>query len=105
MRDAEMASPEQQEVDRRLPTMSMEETARLGKEIYQRDIRPQVEPDHFREVVAIDLDTGIWVIGRDVLGAVDGLREHSPDAVNVWCERVGFRAVYSFGGGSLLRAE
>ncbi len=105
MGDVEMASPEQEEADQGLPTMSMEETARLGKEIYQRDIRPQVEADHFGEVVAIDLDTGNWAMGRDSVVAVDRLREQSPDAVNVLCERVGFRAVYSFAGGSLLRAE
>ena len=105
MGDVEMASPEQEVVDPREPTMSMEETARLGREIYQRDIRPQVEADHFGEVVAIDLDTGIWAIGRDSVVAVDRLREKCPDAVNVLCERVGFRAVYSFAGGSLLRTE
>ncbi|MDE0232149.1 MAG: hypothetical protein OXI56_01415 [bacterium] len=105
MRDMEMASPGQDVVDRRLPTMSKEETARLGREIYQRDIRPQVEADHFREVVAIDVETGIWALGRDVSGAVERLWEQSPDAVNVLCERVGFRTVYSFAGGSLPRAE
>ncbi|MDE0121426.1 MAG: hypothetical protein OXN80_07070 [bacterium] len=105
MRDVEMASPGREVVDRRLPTMSKEETARLGREIYQRDIRPQVEADHFREVVAIDLDTGIWAMGHDLVEAVEGLREQSPDAVNVWCERVGFRAVHTFGGRFIPRVE
>ena len=35
-----------------------EDAVRLGKEIYERDIRPQVEADHFGEVVAIDVETG-----------------------------------------------
>lgn len=105
MRDVEMASPGQEVVDRRLPTLSREETVRLGREIYQRDIRAQVEADHFGEVVAIDLDTGIWAMGHDLVEAVDGLREQSPDAVNVWCERVGFRAVHTFGGRFIPRVE
>ena len=39
-----------------------DETARLGKEIYQRNIRWQVEADHHGEYVAIDVDTGDWAI-------------------------------------------
>jgi len=104
MRDVEMASPGQEVVDRRVPTMSKEETARLGREIYQRDIRPQVEADHFREVVAIDVETGIWALGRDVSGAVERLWEQSPDAVNVWSERVGFRTMATIGGRFIPRA-
>ena len=69
--------------------------------MYERDIRPQVEADHFGEVVAIDVDTGHWAIGGDVIAATDGLREKHPDAVNVLCERDGHRTLYHFGGGSL----
>ena len=105
MGDVEMASPEQEVLDPGEPTMAKEETGRLGKDIYQRDIRPQVEADHFRKVVAIDVDTGIWAMGHDLVEAVDGLREQSPDAVNVWCERVGFRAVHTFGGRFIPRVE
>ena len=48
-----------------------EETARLGKEIYERDIRRQVEADHHGEVVAIDVKSGEWAIGENVI-AGDG---------------------------------
>lgn len=99
----EMASPGQEAVDLRLPTRPMEDTARLGKEIYQRDIRQQVEADHVGEVVSIDVDTGIWAIGHDVLEAVDRLRERSPDAVNVWGERVGYKTLFNMGGRHLQR--
>ena len=34
----------------------------MGKEIYERDIRPQVEADHDGEVVAIDVESGSWAI-------------------------------------------
>lgn len=105
MGDVDMVSPNQEAVDRRLPTLSKEETARLGKKMYQREIRRRVDANHVGEVVAIDVDTGIWAIGHDVLEAVDGLRGQSPEAVNVWSERVGYRAMASFGGRSLQRAE
>ena len=100
-----MASPGQEAVDLRIPTRPMEDTARLGKEIYQRHIRPQVEPDYVGEVVSIDVDTGSWAIGHEVWEAVDRLRELSPDAVNVWSERVGYKALFRMGGRHLQRTE
>ena len=105
MGDVEMLSPKQEAVGRGLPTLSKEETARLGKQMYQRGIRRQVEANHVGEVVAIDMDTGMWAIGHDVLEAADRLGEQSPEAVNVWSERVGYRAMASLGGRSLQRAE
>ena len=80
-----------------------EETARLGRKIYQRDILPLVEADHHGEVVAIDVDTGNWAIGDNVIVATDRLREQRPDAINVLSERVGYPALYRFGGSSLRR--
>ena len=87
------------------PTRPTEEIARLGKEIYERDIRSKVEPDHHGKVVAIDVDTGHWAIGDNVIAATDRLREKRPGAVNVLCERAGHRALYRFGGSSLRRAQ
>ena len=79
------------------------EAIRLGKEIYQRDILPQVEADHFGEYVAIDVETGCWAVADTTRAAVERLREQCPDAVDVLCERVGYRALRSFGAGSLRR--
>ena len=80
------------------------EAIRLGKEIYERDILPQVEADHFGEYVAIDVETGDWAVADSTLLAVERLKAQRPDAVDVVCERVGFRALRSFGAGSLRRA-
>ena len=41
------------------PTRPIDEIARLGDEIYERDVRPQVEADHHGEVVAIDVESGM----------------------------------------------
>lgn len=81
-----------------------EETARLGDEIYERDIRQKVEADHQGAVVAIDVDTGRWAIGDNVIAATDGLRTQRPDAVDVWLLRVGHRALHHFGGRPLIEA-
>jgi hypothetical protein len=90
---------------RNLPTRPRDEIARLGDEIYERDIRPQVEADHDGDIVSIDVDSGNWAVDDDLLAAAGRLRALRPQAVNVWSLRVGHRAVYKFGGGSLRSAR
>ena len=48
-----------------------EEAVRLGKEIYQRDILPQVQTDHFGEYVAIDVDSGNWAVASNENSALE----------------------------------
>ncbi len=86
-----------------VPRRPREETARLGKEMYERDIRPLLESDHHGEIVAIDVDSGRWAVADGEVAAVNRLRELRPNAVNVLCERVGYRALRSFGAGSTRR--
>ena len=80
-----------------------EEVVRLGKEIYRRDILPQVEADHFGEYVAIDVETSDWAVAANEIDALERLRASRPDAVNVLMERVGHRALRTFGAGSLRK--
>ena len=84
------------------PTRPREEAARLGKEIYERDIRRLVEMDHQGEVVAIDIRSGSYALGKNAIAASEILRDQHPDA-QVWLMRVGHRTLYRFGGGSLRR--
>ena len=83
------------------PTRSQDEIARLGDEIYERDIRQLVQTDHDGDIVAIDVDSGGWAISGDLMTAAGRLRAQHSQAVNVWSLRVGSRAVYKFGGGRL----
>ena len=83
---------------------SKEETARLGDEIYSRDVKARVEAGHDGEYVAIDVDSGNWAVAESELAASDLLLAQCPGAVDVWLLRVGYRAVASIGGGSLRRA-
>ena len=80
-----------------------EVTRRMGKEIYERDILHLVEPDHDGDIVTIDVDSGRWAMASDEMEAGDRLREMEPGAVNIWCERVGFLALRSLGGGARRR--
>lgn len=83
------------------PNRPKDETARLGDEIYERDIRRHVEVDHHGEFVSIDVDSGSWAISDDLLTAARLLREQRPDAIDVWSVRVGHRALHHFGGRPL----
>ena len=77
----------------------------MGKEIYTQSILPHVEAEHFGEYVAIDVETEDWAIADTTRAAVERLRARHPDAVDILCERVGYRALRSFGAGSLRRTE
>ena len=87
------------------PRLPREEAIRLGGEIYQRDILPRIEADHHGEYVAIDVDGGNWAVADNEIDALERLRALCPGAVNVLMERVGYRALRSFGAGSLRRAR
>ncbi len=80
------------------PRYSKEEARRRGEEIYDRDIRSQVEPAHNDEIVAVDLDTGAWEIDADEDIAADRLQARLPDA-QIMVLRVGSRYVRRFGAG------
>ena len=85
--------------------LSSEETVRLGKETYERDIRHQVEADHVGEIVAIDVDSGSWAMGHETMEARESLRAKRPEAVNVLFERVGYHTAASMGGGLRRRTD
>ena len=86
-----------------IPThRTVEETASLGDEIYERDIRTHIEPEHVGEVIAIDVDSGDYSLADSASAAAKHLRERRPEA-EVWLMRVGYETLRSFGGGSRRR--
>ncbi|MGH7964728.1 MAG: hypothetical protein ACRERD_23430 [Candidatus Binatia bacterium] len=78
------------------PRYSKEEFARRGQEIYDRDIRPRVEPSSEGKFVAIDIETGAYEIDADDYIATERLLARKPDA-QIWLLRVGHRAAYRVG--------
>ncbi len=77
---------------------SLEEFARRGDEIYDRDIRAHVEPKHNEKIVAIDIDSGDWELDADEDAASDRLESRQPNG-QIWIVRVGSRFVRRFGAG------
>jgi hypothetical protein len=77
--------------------ISDKEIARLGKECYEK-LQPQVETSSaIGKLIAIDVMTGDYEIGEDILEISARLRARRPDG-ELWAERIGFNAVYAVGG-------
>jgi hypothetical protein len=81
----------------RQPRYSEDEFARRGDDIYEREVRAQVELAHKGEFVAIDIDSGDWELNADALAACDRLMERRPDS-QTWLIRVGYPYVHRIGG-------
>ena len=81
----------------REPKYTPEEHARRGTEIYEKVVRPKVEKGNVGKIVSIDVDTGEYELGETTLEAAEGLLARLPNA-QIWSERIGYPAVYRFGG-------
>jgi hypothetical protein len=84
----------------RQPRYSKEEFAQRGDEIYESQVRSQVEEGNHGRIVAIDIETGAFEVADDIVKASDHLLARYPDA-QTWFIRIGHRAVYHFGARSL----
>ncbi|WP_414564595.1 MULTISPECIES: hypothetical protein [unclassified Anabaena] len=88
----------------RQPRYSKEEFARRGDEIYDSQVRPQVEANDYGKIVAIDIETGGWEIDTDEMNASKRLETRNPDA-QIWFVRVGSRYVRRFGAGRIHKTK
>jgi hypothetical protein len=79
---------------------SKEEFARRGDEIYESQIRTQVETDNNGKIVAIDIETGNFELADDTMTATQKLLDRYPDS-QTWVVRIGHQAVHRFGSRSL----
>jgi hypothetical protein len=86
----------------RQPRYPKEEYARRGNEIYESQVRSQVEEGNHGRIVAIDIETGAFELADTTIEATDRLYERHPDA-QPWVIRVGHRSVYRFGSRSLKK--
>jgi hypothetical protein len=85
----------------RKPRYSKEEFARRGDEIYQSQVRQQIDEDiDLGKIVAIDIETGAFEVADDLLVASKQLVARLPDA-QTWFIRIGHLAVDRFGARSL----
>ena len=77
-------------------TYTTEEVFQLGREIYEREVRAQVEASHGGEFVVVDVTTGAWEVDEDDVAASERVLAKNPDAM-LYFARVGRRAAYRLG--------
>lgn len=78
------------------PGYTTEEVARRGREIYERRIRAEIEPEQAGRFVVVDIISGDFVVADDDLEASDRMIERNPEAV-LYGTRIGERAAYRIG--------
>lgn len=80
------------------PRFNGKEIARRGHDLYQESIRAQVETEeNIGKVVSIDIETGDYAVGDDLVQTARKLLARHPGAA-LWGERIGYDAVYAVGG-------
>ena len=75
---------------------TLAELARLGEDIYDRQIRPVLRPEDHGKFVAIDVETGDYVPDDHDYAALARLRSRKP-AADIWLMRAGYPAAYRIG--------
>ncbi len=96
-------SPEEQLHERR-PRYSKEEFSQRGTEMYESQVRSQVEEGNHGKIVAIDIETGIFEVAANIVSATERLFERNPEA-QPWVVRIGHRTVFRFGSQSLRKTK
>ncbi len=79
------------------PEYDAQEIARLGEEIYARDIAAEeFEAEHEGEFLVVDVTTGEYTMAADDAEAFDLAEEKNPNAV-LYLLRVGHRTAHRIG--------
>ena len=72
------------------------EIGRIGREIYQRDLRSTVERDNVGRFIAIDIRNGSYEIDEDELEVVERYLAREPGG-ELLVLRIGYNATHSLG--------
>lgn len=78
-----------------------DEIARRGREIYERDIRAEVEREHDGEFLVVDVATGDYAVGEDDEEVFDRAEAKNPEGL-FYLLRVGRSAAHRIGGSAVL---
>lgn len=73
------------------------EIARLGAEIYDRDIRESIEADYHGDFLALDVETGEYEIDPEPRAAIDRAKSKR-DQPPLYLTRIGYPAAFRVGG-------
>src|SRR3954465_15809365 len=97
MRSAHPLWAYKEETDMPHPRYSREEIGRRGQELYDKQIRHHVEKGNKGRYLVIDIETGDYDVGDDVLELSHRLHAKHPGAA-LYAMRVGYPATVRMGG-------
>lgn len=84
------------------PRFAGGEISERGEAIYEQSLRDKVETEeNIGKIISIDIETGDYEIGSDVLAPAERLLAKRPEAA-IYGKRIGYNAVVAV-GGSLYR--
>jgi len=79
------------------PGHTTEEIARRGRELYGRELRGEVEPEHSGRFLVVDVGSGDYEVADKDLEASERLLKRRPEA-KLYGLRIGEGAAYRIGG-------
>lgn len=82
-----------------IPRYSDGEALRRAQEIYERDIRHQVEPNNRGRYLMLDFETGEYEIGEDCLELSQRILARKPEA-QLFAFRIGYATTGRIGARS-----
>jgi len=77
----------------KIRVVNKDELVDKGKEIYKKELKDKLEPEHKGEFVAIDVKSGDYFLGKDPIEADEKARKKHPDNV-FYLARIGYRAAF-----------
>lgn len=86
------------------PGHTTEEIARQGRELYERELRCEVEAEHAGRFLVVDVESGDYEVADEDLEASERLLERRPEA-KLYGLRIGEGAAYRIGGLSDFAGE
>jgi len=76
--------------------MSLKERIKKANQLYESNLRKKIERNHKGEIVAIDIDSGDFFLGKNEIEAYEkGIKKY-PDRTFVY-KRVGYKATHFVG--------
>ena len=81
-------------------SLTSEDIAQRGQELYDREIRAKVEPQNMGKFLILDVETGDYEIDESDMAALRRFKDKHPGAV-FYIIRIGHSAAYRLGRRTL----
>jgi len=76
-----------------VPAVNKERLVAQGEALYQQRLKSQLDPTYHGQIVAIEIESGDYFIGKSVTEAARKAREKYPEKV-FYFVKIGFPAVH-----------